>query len=110
MSKVQQGIAEAAASLLGGVFLTMLILSLAGGDLIPGYFIWLFGGLSILFNVATIESYRRVSLLYTAGWLLGSILSLGALNPLGIIINIACPAVIILLKCVYWIKNSVEGY
>jgi hypothetical protein len=110
MSKVQQGLAEAASSLLGGVLLTVLIDSLARDNSLPAYFVWLFGVFNILFNLATLNSYRRVSLLYTIGWLAGSVIFFDILTPVGIAVNVACPVVIIILKCWYWIKTSVEGY
>jgi hypothetical protein len=110
MSKVQQGLAEAATGLLGGILLTVLVDSLARDNYIPAYFVWLFGVFNILFNLATLNSYRRVSLLYTIGWLTGSIILFGMLTPVDIALNIICPAVIIILKCWYWIKSSIDSY
>jgi hypothetical protein len=110
MSKVQQGLVEAVTSLLGGFLLTILIDSLARDNSIPVYFVWLFGVFNILFNLATLNSYRRVSLLYTIGWLAGSVFMFDMLSPLDIALNIACPVVIIILKCWYWIKNSIDSY
>jgi len=110
MGSIGKGLAESAAGLLGGFLLTALVDSLVRNSSLPGYFVWLFGVFNILLNLATVNSLRRVSLVYTLGWLAGSVFFFDLLDPVGIGVNIGAPALIVIFKCWYWIKNSVDEY
>ncbi|MBA7553546.1 hypothetical protein ES705_46139 [subsurface metagenome] len=106
MNKLQRGLAEVVAGIVVGFLLITIVGSFAKDGLIPGYFVWLFGLLSVIANIATINSLRYSGLLYTIGWLLGSLLLIDLLGPLGIVFNIAGPIVILILRVWFWIKGS----
>ncbi len=109
MNKLQKGLAGAFTGIVMGFLLITIVSSFAEDGLIPKYFVWLFGLFSIIANIATINSLRYVGLLYTIGWLLGSLLLIDLLGPLGITFNIAGPVVILILRGWFWFKGSEEG-
>jgi hypothetical protein len=106
MNKLQQGIAESITGIVVGLMLTTIIVSFAEDGILPDYFVWLFGLVSIVINIVTINSFRYTGLLYTIGWLIGAILMKDILGTVGIIFNIAGPIVIIILRIIFWFKGS----
>jgi hypothetical protein len=110
MNKIQKGLAESATGIVMGFVLMAMISSFAEDGLIPGYFVFLFGLVCVIANLATLNSVRYLGLLYTIGWLFGAILFFDLLSPIGIAFNIAGPAVIIILRLYLWIKNTMNNY
>jgi hypothetical protein len=108
VNSIQKGLAGSAAGIVLGVMLMTLVSSAAEDGLIPSYFVFLFGVACVIANLATLNSFRFLGLLYTIGWLLGAILFFDLLSPLDIAFNIAGPAVIILLRLGFWIKSFRE--
>lgn len=105
MNKFQKGLAEAIIGIVMGILLITIVDAFAKDGLIPEYFVWLFGLFSIIANIATINSFRYAGLLYTIGWLLGSLLLRDLLGPADIVFNIAGPIVILVLRVWFWIKD-----
>lgn len=106
MSEIQKGIAGGVAGGVIGFLLITIVDSFAKDGSIPGYSVWLFGLLSIIVNIATLNTHRYLGLFYTIGWLLGSLLLIDLLDPVGIVFNIAGPIVIIILRAWFWFKGS----
>ena len=107
MNKLPKGLAEAVAGIVLGFLLITIVDSFAKDGLIPTYFVWLFGLFSIVANIATLNSRRRyLGLLYTIGWLLGSLLLRDLLGPADIVFNIVGPIVILILRIWSWIKGE----
>lgn len=101
MNKLQKGIAGA----ITGIVLTTIVVTFAKDGTLPGYSIWLFGLINVIWNIATINSLRYAGLLYTIGWLIGSWLMKDILSPVDIAFNIAGPIVILITRAYFWIKN-----
>ena len=106
MNKLQKGLAEAVVGIVTGFLLITIVGSFAKDGLIPEYFVWLFGLFSIIANIATLKSPKYLGLLYTLGWLLGSLLLRDLLGPTGIVFNIVGPIAILILRVWLWIKGS----
>ena len=105
MNKFQKGLAEAIIGIVMGILLITIVDAFAKDGLIPEYFVWLFGLFSIIANIATVNSFRYAGLLYTIGWLLGSLLFRDLLGPADIVFNIVGPIVILILRVWFWIKD-----
>ena len=105
MNKFQKGLVEAIIGIVMGILLIIIVGAFAKDGLIPEYFVWLFGLLSIIANIATVNSFRYAGLLYTIGWLLGSLLLRDLLGPADIVFNIVGPIVILILRVWFWIKD-----
>ena len=105
MNRLQKGLAEAVIGIVMGFLLITIVHAFAKDGLIPEYFVWLFGLFSIIANVATVNSFRYAGLLYTIGWLLGSLLLRDLLGPADIVFNIVGPIVILILRVWFWIKD-----
>jgi hypothetical protein len=105
MNKLQKGIAGAVTGVVLGIFLTSTIDALAKDGTLPGYFVWSFGLMNIILNIATINALRYAGMLYTIGWLIGSLIMRDVLGPLGIAFNIAGPALIIIARAYFWFKS-----
>jgi len=105
MNKFQKGLAEAIIGIVMGILLITIIDAFAKDGLIPKYFVWLFGLFSIIANIATINSFRYAGLLYSIGWLLGSLLLRDLLGPADIVFNIVSPIIILVLRVWFWIKD-----
>jgi len=67
MRKVQRGIAEAMAGIVLGTVLTIVVDTFAKDGTIPSYSVWLFGLMSIIVNLATIDYLRAGGMFYTIG-------------------------------------------
>ena len=106
MNKIQKGLAEAITGMVMGFLLMTIVGSFAKDGSLPGYFVWLFGLFSIIANIATLKSLQYLGLLYTIGWLLGSLLLIDLLGPVGIVFNIVGPIAILILRAWFWIKGS----
>lgn len=105
MNKFQKGLAEAIIGIVMGILLITIVGAFAKDGLIPEYFVWLFGLFSIIANIATVNSFRYAGLLYTTGWLLGSLLLRDLLGPADVVFNIVGPIVILILRVWFWIKD-----
>lgn len=106
MNKVQKGIAEAIAGIVAGVILITTVNAFAQDGTLPQYFVWLFGLLSFVANVVTLDKLRLGGLLYAIGWLIGSLLVISLLSPIDIVFNIVGPIIIIILRIWSWIKSE----
>ncbi|GAH66505.1 unnamed protein product, partial [marine sediment metagenome] len=102
---IQKGIAEAITGIVLGILLITMVDAFAKDGTLPGYSVWLFGLISIIANLATINSFRYGGALYAIGWLLGSLLLRDLLGPADIIFNIVGPIVILILRAWFWIKD-----
>ena len=108
MNKLQKGLAEGITGIILGILLITIVNAFVEDGLLPEYFVWLFGLLSLIANIATIKSFRYTGLLYTIGWLIGSLLLIDLLGVVEIIFNIAGPIVILILRAWFWIKNTLR--
>ena len=105
MKKFQKGMAESIVGVVLGILLITIVDAFAEDGALPGYFVWLFGLISVIANLATINSLRFTGLFYTIGWLLGSLLLVDLLGPLEIVFNIVGPIIILILRAWFWIKD-----
>lgn len=105
MNGFQKGLVETIIGIVMGILLITIVGVFAEDGLIPEYFVWLFGLFSIIANIATINSFRYAGLLYTIGWLLGSLLLRDLLGPADIVFNIVGPIVILILRLWFWMKD-----
>ncbi len=105
MNEIQKGLAEAIIGIVMGIMLITIVGAFAEDGYIPKYFVWLFGLFSIIANITTIHSFRYAGLLYTIGWLLGSLLLRDLLGPADIVFNVVGPIVILILRVWFWIKD-----
>jgi hypothetical protein len=105
-NKIQKGIAEAITGIVLGTLLIIIVNSFAQDGTLPTYFVWVFGLLIFIANLASLNYLRVAGLWYSIGWLIGSLLIISLLSPLDIVFNIAGPIVIIGLRAWVWIKNS----
>lgn len=103
---MRRGIAEAIISVVMGLLLITIVNSFVQDGLLPKYFVWLFGILSIIANLATLNSFRSVGILYSIGWLIGSYLVISLLSPIDIVFNIAGPIIILILRVWFWIRDN----
>ena len=110
MNKIQEGLVGGVVGGVMGFLLITMVNSFAEDGLIPGCSVWLFGLFSIIASIVTLNSFRFLGLLYTIGWLLGSLLIIDILGPVGIAFNIAGPAIIIILRLYFWIKSAINNY
>ena len=108
-NKIQAGIVEAITGIVLGGLLITIINSYAQDGTLPKYSVWVFGLLSLLANVLTLNKLRWAGLMYSAGWLLGSYLVISLLSPIDIVFNIAGPIVVIVLRIWFWIKSTWSG-
>ncbi len=106
MNNIQKGIAEAITAVVLGILLITIVNSFAQDGILPKYFVWLFGLLSIVANLATLNSSRYAGMLYSIGWLIGSWLVISVLSPIDIVFNIAGPIIILILRVWFWIKEE----
>ena len=105
MKNLQKGIAESIVGVVLGILLITIVNAFAEDGTLPGYFVWLFGLISVIANIATINSLRFTGLFYAIGWLLGSLLLIELLGPLEILFNVAGPIIILILRVWFWIKE-----
>lgn len=105
MNKFQKGIAESITGIVTGFMLITIVNAYVKDGVIPEYFVWLFGLLSIIVHIVTVNSFRYAGLFYTIGWLVGSLLLRDLLGPVEIAFNIAGPIVILILRISSWIKS-----
>lgn len=105
MNKVQRGLAESVTGIVMGFVLMTVVTSFAQDGLIPRYFVWLFGLLFIVANLATLNSFRYFGFLYTLGWLFGSLLLRDLLSPIDFVFNIIGPIVILVIRIWFGIRD-----
>jgi len=105
MNKLQRGLAESIAGVVMGFVLITIVNSFAQDELIPGYFVWLFGLFSIVANVATLNSLRYLGFLYTLGWLFGALLLRDLFSPIDFVFNIIGPIIVLVLRMWFVIRN-----
>lgn len=108
MNTVQKGLAGAVVGGVMGFLLITIVNSFAEDGTIPEYFVWLFGLFSIIVNIATLNALQYLGFFYTIGWLIGSLLLIDLLGPVGIAFNIAGPIVILILRVWFWFKGITE--
>ena len=105
MNRLQRGLAESIAGIVTGFVLITIVISFAQDGLIPRYFVWLFGLFFIIGNIATLSSFRYFGLLYTLGWLFGSLLLRDLLSPTDFVFNIIAPIVILVIRISFGIRS-----
>ena len=105
MNKLQQGIVGALTGIVLGTMLTTMVDAFAKDGTLPSYFVLLFGLVSVIGNIVTIKYFQYAGVLYTIGWLIGSLIMRDILSPVDIVFNIAAPIVILILRAYFWVKN-----
>jgi hypothetical protein len=108
-NKIQTGIVEAISGIVVGFVLITVVNSFAQDGMLPKYFVWVFGLLSFVANIASLNRLRVAGLWYSIGWLAGSWLVISLLSPLDIAFNIAGPIVVIGLRTWFWVKSKSSG-
>jgi len=109
MNKIQRGIVEAISGIILGVVLITIVNSFAQDGTLPKYFVWVFGLLSFVANIATLNYLRFAGVWYSIGWLIGSWLVISLLSPIDIAFNIVGPIIVIILRAWFWIKSKSSG-
>lgn len=99
-----RGIIEAILSIVFGIILIMFVTSMVKDNLLPGYAIWISGLVDIGLSIFALI-YLDVGILFPLGWLAGSFIMKDLLDPVGLILNIGAPIVIIAIRVVTWFKN-----
>lgn len=106
MNKIQKGLVEAITGIVLGIILMTTVNAFAQDGALPKYFVWLFGLLSFVANIVTLNNLRFAGLLYSIGWLIGSWLVISLLSPIDIAFNVVGPIIIIILRIWFWIKSE----
>ena len=106
MSNLQKGVTESLVGIVLGLLLITIVEDFASNGVLPGYSVLLCALFNIVLNIATINSFRYVGLLYTIGWLVGSLMLREMLGPAEIVLNVGGPIVIIILRAWFWYKKS----
>jgi hypothetical protein len=111
MSKVRRVLVEAL-TIIGiplGIILMIAVTTIAQDGRLAKELVWLFGLFSFAANIVTLNKLRLAGLLYTIGWLTGSLLVINFLSPFDIVFNIIGSIIIIILRISFWIKSAFWG-
>jgi hypothetical protein len=110
MRKLKSGLMQAASSTLIGLILVSATSYFAKQGWIPSYSPILLGVFNIVASVLTLSKMRRWGIFYGLGWLAGAFIfnALGLLGTVDIVFNIAAPIVIMLLRLLIVIRNSLQ--
>ena len=105
MKKFQIGLQEAMYGIIGGIFISALLMALAKDGLVPTYFVWLFILVGLAANIATFRNLQFAGTVYTIGWLLGGLLLKDILGTTDFILYIAVPIGILCFRIWQLIKS-----
>jgi hypothetical protein len=107
VKKLKKGFLEAAVGVIGGIVLTVALNTLVNYSVLPRYAILIFGAINIITSLLTLNSSRVWGAVYTAGWIVGSYLFIGLMEPFDIVVNIIAPAIFIVLRLILWMKKAI---
>jgi hypothetical protein len=103
--KFRKGIFGAAMGVVVGLILSAVVGLLAKNGVIPDYSVTLLGIFNFIGNLFTLKSLRSSAMLYTIGWLLGSLLLIRFMEPIDIAFNIGGPVLVMVLRTWFWFKS-----
>ena len=105
MKKLKKGFSEAVIGVLVGLGLTFAVNFLADKDIIPRQAVTIYGMVALVLNIFTLNSLGSVGIVYTVGWLAGSLLFMSVMSEQDIIINIVIPVILLLIRFYQQVKK-----
>jgi hypothetical protein len=110
LKKLKSGLGQAVVSTLIGMILVISVSYLVKIDWIPAYSTTILSLLNIAASLLAMRKMRRWGIFYAIGWLTGAFLfnALGLFEPIDVVFNIVAPIVILILRFLLWVKNSLR--
>jgi hypothetical protein len=98
LKKLKKGFSAAVIGVLVGLGLTFAVNYLADRGIIPQQAVTVWGIISLLLNIFTMNSFGSVGIVYTIGWLTGSFLFISVMSEQDIVINIVIPIILLVVR------------
>lgn len=110
MKKLKSGLGQAVVSTLIGLILVLSVSYFVEMGWIPAYSITILSFFNIAASILSMRTMRRWGIFYAIGWLTGAFLfnALGLFEPIDVIFNIVTPIIILMLRFLLWVKNSLR--
>jgi hypothetical protein len=110
LKKLKSGLGQAVVSTLIGLILVLAISYLVKMGWIPAYSTTILSFFNIAASILAMRKMRRWGIFYAIGWLAGAFLfnALGLFETIDVIFNIVAPIVILILRFLLWVKNSLQ--
>jgi hypothetical protein len=110
LKKLKSGLGQAVVSTLIGLILVISVSYFVEMGWIPAYSTTILSCLNIAASILAMRKMRRWGIFYVIGWLTGAFLfnALGLFEPIDVIFNIVAPIIILMLRFLLWIKNSLR--
>jgi hypothetical protein len=105
LKKLKKGFTQAVVGIIAGLVLTFIINFLAEKGILPKQAVTVYGIISLIINILTMNSVGAAGLIYTIGWLGGSLLFINMMSQQDIVINIIIPAILLVIRCFRWVKK-----
>jgi hypothetical protein len=105
LKKLKKGFMQAVIGIITCLALTIIINYLAQKGIIPRESVTIWGIISLLINIFTMNSFGSVGIVYTIGWLAGSLLFISIMSEQDIVINIVIPVILLIVRCFRRVKK-----
>lgn len=108
LKKIGKGLWQSVWGAVVGFALMSVVSLFVKLGIFPDWSVTVLGIVNLVSSLLMLKAMKRWAVLYAVGWLAGAsiFLYLGLLSTLGIILNIAAPIAILVLRFVVWVRKG----
>ena len=81
-----------------GIVIAAILDAVVKDGLIPSYFVWFIALIGLWGSFSTISTFRKARWSYAIGWIIAAIILRDLLDPIGLVVNIAVPLIILVYR------------